>query len=448
MEARAVKLFVAIGLLGALVVVQACSPRQPILPGERLEPRAVLQGAEPSAVAPLDPALLRAVPISLPTPQANSDWTHRGGSASHTIAHPALGAGTALQWSSTVGQGDSRKQRISADPVVAQGRIYTLDSQSTLAATGTNGAPLWAVDLTPAHERSQDASGGGLAFAADRVFATTGYGELLAIDAASGAVQWRHRFDTSVGGAPTVAGNIVYVVARDSTAWALNASDGKVLWQLSATPSASGILGVSSPAVRDQLVVLPFPSGEMVATLRQGGFELWRTRVAGQRMGRAYSSIIDLTGDPVIVGNTVYAGSSAGRAVAISATSGERLWTAEEGAVSSIQVVAGAVFLVSDAGQLLRLNAATGKTVWAVDLPLFQREAPKRQQAIYAHYGPVLAGGRLFVASSDGVLRVFDPASGALVDQAAIAGGAASAPVVAGGVLYVLAQNGQLHAFR
>ena len=72
----------------------------------------------------------------------------------------------------------------------------------------------------------------------------------------------------------------------------------------------------------------------------------------------------------------------------------------------------------------------------------------KKQDRIYAQYGPVLAGGRLFVSSSDGILRSFDPASGNLVGHAEIPGGAASAPVVAGGTLYVTGRDGNLHAFR
>ena len=65
-----------------------------------------------------------------------------------------------------------------------------------------------------------------------------------------------------------------------------------------------------------------------------------------------------------------------------------------------------------------------------------------------AHFGPVLAGGRIAVASSDGVLRFFNPVDGALVATANIPGGAASAPVLAGGMLLVMGGNGQIHAFR
>ncbi|MGB5868915.1 MAG: PQQ-binding-like beta-propeller repeat protein, partial [Albidovulum sp.] len=82
------------------------------------------------------------------------------------------------------------------------------------------------------------------------------------------------------------------------------------------------------------------------------------------------------------------------------------------------------------------------------DLPFFTKAKDKRRRAIYAHYGPILAGGRLIIASTDGLIRAFDPASGALVGQVELKGGAASAPVVAGGTLYVVSKSGQLLAFR
>ncbi len=49
-------------------------------------------------------------------------------------------------------------------------------------------------------------------------------------------------------------------------------------------------------------------------------------------------------------------------------------------------------------------------------MPYFtEDQAPQDRKAIYAHYGPVLAGGRLVVASSDGLLRFFSPTDGSLV---------------------------------
>ena len=64
------------------------------------------------------------------------------------------------------------------------------------------------------------------------------------------------------------------------------------------------------------------------------------------------------------------------------------------------------------------------------------------------HHGPILAGGLLYVASSDGGLTAFDPVSGDVVQTLDIPGGATTIPVVADETLYVVSKTGKLHAFR
>jgi outer membrane protein assembly factor BamB len=149
-----------------------------------------------------------------------------------------------------------------------------------------------------------------------------------------------------------------------------------------------------------------------------------------------------------VANNVVYAGNHSGRAAAFSAVTGERVWRANEGSLSPVWVAGGGVFLVSDENRLMRLDAATGEAVWAVNLPFFERERIKRREATVSHFGPVLANGRLILVSNDGLLRQFDPVSGALTGTMELPDGAARNPVVAGRTLYIVTENGQLHAFR
>ena len=207
-------------------------------------------------------------------------------------------------------------------------------------------------------------------------------------------------------------------------------------------------MGGPAPAVNDQLVVFSFGSGEMQAAFRKGGLRLWDAIISGQRRGLARSRISDITGDPVIVGTTLYAGTHSGRTVALDAGTGSRIWTAEEGPMSPVWVAGGSVFLVSDANELVRLDASDGSRIWGVKLPFFTKDRPKRQKTVFAHYGPVLAGGRLYVASNDGLIRAFDPRDGSLIGTAEIAGGATTSPVFANGTMYVVGTKGQLFAFR
>ena len=224
--------------------------------------------------------------------------------------------------------------------------------------------------------------------------------------------------------------------------------NGRIRWQLPAGPATAVLAGGAAPAVTDRLVIFPFGSGELVATLRLSGVRVWGTTVAGQRRGVAYNNLNDITGDPVIVGNTLYAGNQSGRVVAMEASSGERLWTAQDGAYSPVLPVGGSIFFVSDRNELIRLDAETGARIWGTELPLYTRERERRRQAVFTHFGPILAGGHLVVASGDGNIRFFDPESGAETGSLPIRGGAASHPIVVNGTLYVVSGDGRLHAFR
>lgn len=455
------RLSFSVAILAAFAALASCQRRELILEGERLDLRALGPAAagdpldpaaEPAAAAPAGRApgtpANRVLPISLPAPRVNAEWTHRNGSPTHRIQHPALGPAPQRVWAVSIGQGNTRKTRITADPVVAGGRIFTLDAAATVAATTTAGAQLWQRDLTPASDRQGEASGGALAYGAGRLFVTSGFGSLTALDPATGAEIWSQRLDASATGAPTVVGDLVYVSARDSRAWAIRADNGRIEWQLPGTPTASVMQGGAGPAVDDRIAIFPFGSGELVAALRQGGVRVWAATVAGQRRGRVYATVTDITGDPVIDGDTLYVGNQSGRVVALRPQNGERIWTATEGAYSPVWPEGGSLFLVSDQAELVRLDAATGERIWGVELPYFENDRPRRLKAVTAHYGPVVAGGRVWVASGDGRLLGFAPESGALVHEAEIPGGAAANPVVAGGVLYVVSANGQLHAFR
>ncbi len=436
--------------LGAAGFISACADPEVILRGERLGLRApvVLDGDEVVPVSAAEPIAPPDTAFEMP-PRVNvTEWTHEAGNAQHRMQHAAFSSAPTLIWSVGIGQGNSRKHRITSDPVVAGGRIFTMDSQSRVSAVSTGGAQIWNRNLTPPEEREQDASGGGVAVSGNTVFATTGFGELIALDAATGGEKWRQRLDAPATSAPTVVDNLVYVVSRDNVAWAIETGNGRIKWQLPGTPDVSGVVGGAGPAVNDRVAIFPFGSGELVAALRQGGVRLWGSAVSGKRKGVAYANITDITADPVIVDDVIYTGSQSGRAVALSLNSGERIWTARDGAYGPVTVAGGSVFMISDQNDLIRIDAATGEKIWGEELPLFKRETSRRARDIFAHFGPVLAGGQLWVASDNGRLSSYDPETGAARSSIDIPGGAATSMSIVGGTMYLINGRGQLLAFR
>lgn len=433
-------LFVA---LAAAVALTGCAEREVLLTGEREPVRA---SSGPVTIAAASRGAV-AAPLSLPAPRRVGDWPLRVGTPTNDPAHATLSAAPTRAWSADIGRGDTRRQRVTADPVSDGARIYTLDARARITATTLAGGTAWSRSLVPALERETDAAGGGIAVAGGIVFVATGFGDLHALDAATGAERWVQRLDAPLT-SPKPVGDLVYLVSRDARAWAIDRANGRIRWELPAAPAAAVTTAAPSPAVTDRLAIFPYGSGEIVAALRGSGVRVWGSGVSGRRRGVAYNAIGDVTGDPVVAGDVVYAGTTGGRIVALNLGDGTRRWTATEGAVSPLVVAGGSVFAVTDRAQLVRLDAATGGLVWRADLPFYRTRRIARREGAFAHFGPVLAGGRLWVASSDGALRGFDPASGALAVTADIPGGAASRPIAMQDALFVVGRRGTLHAFR
>ncbi|MDT8327374.1 MAG: PQQ-binding-like beta-propeller repeat protein [Roseovarius sp.] len=438
------------GLILGLVTVlalTACNKKEPILAGQREGLREVLQTDAGRAEANATPEN-RVELVALPAATANAEWRQAIGTAATRTGHPALGANPQLAWAVNIGAGDGHRIRITADPVVAEGRVFTLDAQAQVSAVSTAGQLLWSTDLTPPKDGSSNASGGGLAYSAGKLFVSSGFGVVSAIDPATGAVIWQQKLGASGTGTPAVLDDLVYVVAGDDVAWALETDTGRIRWQLSATPDIHNVLGGPAPAITDKYVVFAFGAGELQGAFRKGGLRLWDAQIAGERLGVASARVHDITGDPVVVGDRIYTGSHSGRTVALNLGNGERIWTATEGPLNRVWPAGESIFMVTDRNELVRLATEDGRRIWGHELPLFKSKRPRRQSDIVGHFGPVIAGGQLIVASGDGVLRFFDPASGLARGTVELPGGATTNPVVAGNTLYVVSKKGQLLAFR
>ncbi|MEC9165464.1 MAG: PQQ-binding-like beta-propeller repeat protein, partial [Pseudomonadota bacterium] len=98
-----------------------------ILPGERIP--IVLADDDPKA----DDSLAEK-PVALPPPRLNADWPQVGGDAGHAVGHLALDDAPQQVWRRRVGRGSDDRRRLGAPPVVAEGRVFTVDTDGQVAA--------------------------------------------------------------------------------------------------------------------------------------------------------------------------------------------------------------------------------------------------------------------------------------------------------------------------
>jgi outer membrane protein assembly factor BamB len=439
------KHFRATLLIAAVLAASGCSvlkhktKKTPIL-GERIPVLTTESDAQ------LDVATA-AQPMTLPDAVANTAWAQSGGNSAKSMGQLALGTALTNAFTIQAGRGSSLTARLASSPIVANGRVYTIDTLGAVRAfDAQTGAMFWASQTPNDKGNEMSLYGGGIAYDNGRIFATNGLGYVAALDEATGGILWQVRPGGPLRGAPTVDNGAVYVMSQDNQIYSLKESDGSSNWSQAAALEIAGVFGSASPAVGAGTVVAGFSSGELNAYRYENGRQVWQDALQRTSIRTSVSSLSDIDADPVIDNGQVFAVGQGGRMVALELASGQRQWELNIAGIATPWVAGDWVFVVTDDAKLLCLSRINGHVRWINQMPQF--EHPKSKKGEIDYTGPILAGGRLIAVGSNGVIINIDPATGNYQSQTRVGAGISMPPVVANSTLYVYDDDARLHAFR
>lgn len=437
---------VALGIGGALLL-SACDylpdwmgpAQEPPLPGQRIS---VMQ-LEPDIVP--DPGISD-VDVKLPAPWRNPSWPQAAGYANHAMQHLALPETLSVAWKRSIGDGSGSDTELLTQPVVADGRIYTLDADGHIGAfQSSDGKPLWRIDVTPDYEES-GAIGGGLAYSQGVLYASTPYGQVMALNPANGEKIWVRTVGSPFRVAPAVAEGRVFAVSYDNQMTALAAADGRVLWTHSGIAEDAGLVGGAVPAVEGGIVVVPYSSGELFGLRVENGRVVWQDQLIRIAHFTPLANLSEIRGSPVIDRNLVIAISLSGRMVAIDHRTGERVWERDLEGVETPWVAGEFIFLVTTQSELVCLSRRDGRVRWVTQLQRYEDEEHSRDPIQWT--GPVLGGDRLILLSSDERALSVSPYTGKVLGEIELPDPATVPPLIADGTLYIITDSAELIAYR
>lgn len=448
----AARLAAVILLSGGLA---ACSGfRTPTLPkmfgGGDKKPRSKLKGeripvlALNDKLAPSD--TLKDVGFQLPPAQPLTTWAQSGGTTDHAIEHVQAAPELRIAWRRRFGAKAGVTGHVTAQPIVADGRIYAMDGQAGVVAFDlAGGRQVWKVNLAPRKGRDREGYGGGIAFEGGKLFVTSGFRFVAALNAADGSTVWRKEVSTPVRGAPTVSGGRVFAVDTTDQLLSFAAADGAPGWTYQALEEPARLLRASSPAVSGETVVAPFASGELTALQAGNGTELWSFVLSLTNRNNALSEIRDIAGRPVIYRGDVLAGSHSGVFAAVDLRSGQPRWSLPIATTTSPWVAGDVVYVVDQGGQLVCISREAGQVYWVVEL---NKGVAAKKRPVWS--GPVLVSDRLVTVSSAGELRALDPKDGKLVKSLnlKVRVGTAASPVPVDGQLLIATEDAELISVR
>ena len=428
----------ALALVSGCGVLKGSSKKTPVL-GERVP----ILMAENDIVAD---ASLAGVDVLLPEAAANDAWTQPGGNAAKAMGHLSLGESLSRAWSKDVAK-PSNRERLGAAPVVAGNTLFVMDTDGVVHAMAADtGAERWRVDTAKDDSNKPARFGGGVSVEGERLFATNGLGDVVALNTADGKEIWRKRPGGPLRGAPTLASGNVYVVTQDNQLFALTQEAGDVSWTGSASIESQGVFGVAAPASAQGTVVAGFSSGELNAYRYENGRSLWAEVLSRTSISTSVSTLSDIDAAPVIDQGRVYAVGQGGRMISIDLASGNRMWEQNIAGISTPWVAGEWVFVVTDSARLICLSRGSGKIRWIADMGQYRNA--KKSKGLITWVGPVLAGGKLVLGNSDGKLVFASPKDGSVLSTLDVKAPVTLPPVVANNTLYVLDGKGTLSAYR
>lgn len=414
--------------------------KQP-LPGDRisvLELQRNIEGVDTT---------LKAEGFVSPKPWVNDFWTQAGGYPSHNLQNVALSDAPLKKiWSKDIGAGKQDGLPLTARPVVFNGIIYTVDTESNVRAFNhETGKTIWENNLNPENE-DENVIGGGLAVTTDSLFATNGYGEILSLDSKKGDVKWRVKLTAPSRAGPTVIGDKIYVLTLDNHLTALNSSNGNLIWKYEGFSETAGLINAASPAADSDIVISPMSSGELTALRVENGSVVWTDSLSPSMQTGGVSSLPDIAALPIIDNGAVFAVSYGGKIVSIDQLTGQRIWTRDIGGAKDPWISGNMIFFISSNAELVALGRDTGALAWVKTLSSYDNEGKSNNSLMWN--GPILAGNRLIITSAGESLIEISPKDGSLINKQDLGFHVSLPPLVAGQTLYLVSDDGTLSAWK
>ena len=385
------------------------------------------------------------IPIAIPPAQPMRDWPQAGGNASHNVPQSPLPFRLRLSWIASIGTGTTGKSYLLSSPVSDARRVYTIDSQGLVKAFAlNNGTEIWQNNLG-AMAQEDIIAAGGLALGGGKLMVTTGLNDLVALDTNNGRVLWRQTMDSPIRGAPMILDNRVVVLSEDNIVQTYLLEDGTKQWNQQGITPVAGMLGASTPAGGSGMVIAGNGAGELNGLMAESGRVLWSDSSLEVRRDDAAAAMPDIIARPVLDRIYAYAVRHSGGLFAVDIRNGQRIWNRSLASDQQPWIAGDYLYLVTLDGSLYCLTRNDGQTRWRVTLPIKTGTAGR----VLTHWaGPILAGDRLILVSSDRQMVFLSPYDGSLIKKFILPSGAWVAPIVVSNRLIVQTSDGFLVTWR
>jgi outer membrane protein assembly factor BamB len=263
-------------------------------------------------------------------------------------------------------------------------------------------------------------------------------GEVIALNAANGAVRWRARVNGEILSSPSVGPKSVVVRTVDGRLRGLSLDDGKELWQQEQLVPKLSLRGVSQPTIAGDLAICGFDNGKVVAVNSIDGTIAWETPVSPSRGRTELERLVDIDSAVKVAAQDIFVVGFQGKVAMLALDTGQVWWSRDASSYRTLGLDDDNIYMASSDGEVTALQQRTGTEVW--------------QQKGLLHRSlsaPAVSDIAVALADYKGYVHWLDKTSGAIAARVSTGKFRISnAPVVAGNLLIVINDRGRITAYR
>jgi len=349
-------------------------------------------------------------------------------------------------WSAQVGKGVAHYES-GLKPLILNDKVYMASREGLVVAFElSSGKRLWTFDLrkddtlSTLQKLRQRFSAdnariaGGISHGFGNIYLGTENGDLVALNAETGALPWRVQVPGEVLVSPAVGDGFVVVKLGTGSLIGLSPDNGEQRWVFENEQPPLTIRGVSEPVIDSGGVVYGTANGRVGVLVVDRGFQAWEENIATPKGSTDLSRLVDVDAKPIVIAGTVYTIAFNGELFALELRSGQQLWKRDYASFRNMTVQGTVLYLVDSEGRIYAIDRRNGTELWS-------------QTGLHRHFltGPAVYKDYLVVGDNKGNLHWLDRNSGDFVARQSFdSSGFFREPVSNNEVLVISTRDGEL----
>ena len=287
-------------------------------------------------------------------------------------------------WSSSHFYASTSEENFYFEPIISQQKIYFLDPSGELFAYDLiTKKKIWQSQIfnKPSIQNFRVAQ---ITLADNVIYATIGSNYLVAVNAQDGKIIWQKQVSALLISKPIVSNNLIYVVSDNNRLYCFKSNNAELKFTHNGVNRSTAILGSSPPVIYGDKLLVAYSSGEIYALNKINGEVIWTHDLNLNKAINSDFYLNDIDANILVKNEVAYAIGNGGLMKAINIKNGALIFKKQIAGIANFWLAKDYIYVINNDNKLLAINRLSGGIKWFKQLPAYKN--PKKLASKFFYF--------------------------------------------------------------